>query len=384
MEHVEDGLSPGVSQRLQAAVNDGDVSSTNSFAVVTPKIFNCYSKACRRRPRGVSVFMVFLIYFSESFAFYSVLNGTLKKLIPDYNYFWLNLICNSAGRVCYPIFGLFADSYFGRHNIVHVGLLFLWFGSAFNSLSISIDSYAQLEYIPLKVATETVLPALVLLLFVAGSGSVEATMVTFGVDQLAQGASSDELSAYFYWYYFVRNSGVMASILVIIALYDPHIRFCPQACHGEELELVNRRTMDTGHSLVIVIVISFALMLHHCQRDVYYHDRKHPNPVKQIVNVLYFAARVKRHQPMYRRAFRYSEGKKSRIELAKIEYDGIFPSEEVEDVKTFYRMFFYFLSLSLYFATYQAVSHMMDIVPLVIICMYISLHVVFVCVCILT
>ena len=40
--------------------------------------------------------------------------------------------------------------------------------------------------------------------------------------------------------------------------------------------------------------------------------------------VVYYAATVKRGIARYRRAFRYGEERKPRIELAKEEFDGIF------------------------------------------------------------
>ena len=85
-------------------------------------------------------------------------------------------------------------------------------------------------------------------------------------------------------------------------------------------------------------------------------DHDHKNPLKLIVNVLCYAATVKRSVPIYRRSFRYGEERKKRIELAKSNYDGIFTSEEVEDVKTFFRICLVILSLSGSFLTFQLVS----------------------------
>ena len=107
---------------------------------------------------------------------------------------------------------------------------------------------------------------------------------------------------------------------------------------------------------IALIGVTAALLLHFCLRHWFFEARCRDNPVRSICNVLYFAATVKRQAPRYRRAFRYSEGRKPRIELAKIEYDGIYTAEEVEDVKTFLRIFLLVLSLSSAFTTYGAVS----------------------------
>ena len=344
---------------------DGNYAASNSLSLSLPmghRMTNYYHLIFNRHPRGKGVLLVFMLYFLETFAFFGALNG-VKYLLPDesncykdnsttthdLSSFMFSLLYSSAGRVFYPVAGIIADSYLGRHNVIHIGLWLLWIGFAVNSLSFTfLLSSKWARYIVITIT---------FILFGAGSGSVEATLIPFGVDQLSQGASSDELSSYFYYYYMARNVGAMLATFIFFINFD-FIDFFPQSelSNCTTVKLLNTDIQYTVQSVLALIAISIALLVLFCMKSRFYHDRQHSNALKLIFNVLSYAATVKRQIPQYNRAFRYGEGRKPRIELVKREYDGIFSSEEVEDVKTCYRMLFLLLSLFGYFITYGAVS----------------------------
>lgn len=87
-----------------------------------------------------------------------------------------------------------------------------------------------------------------------------------------------------------------------------------------------------------------------------FQDRQRENPLREVANIVFYAATVKDSPPVNRRAFRYGESRKRRIERAKSRYDGIYTSEEVEDVKTFCKIVLVQFSLGLCFMTYTGVS----------------------------
>lgn len=353
------GLAPTSSQD-----GNNNYTASNSLSVSLPlryRMTNYYRLIFNRHPRGKGVLLVFLLYFLETFAFFGALNG-VKHLLPDQSNcnndnssghnlssFVFSLLFLSAGRVFYPVGGIIADSYLGRHNVIHIGLWLLWIGFAVNSLSFT--------FLLTSMWSRYTVVTITFLLFGAGSGSVEATLIPFGVDQLSQGASSDELSSYFYYYYMARNVAAMSSTLIFFIDFDL-IDFFPQSdlSNCTTVTMINTDIQYTVQSVLALVAISIALLILFCMKNQLYHDRQHSNALKLICNVLSFAATVKRQIPLYNRAFRYGEGRKPRIELAKREYDGIFSSEEVEDVKTCYRMLFLLLSLFGYFVTYGAVS----------------------------
>ena len=344
-----------------------DVSmNSNSLNVSIPlkyRLANYYKLILDRHPRGKATFIVFLILFLETIAFFGSVTG-VRQLLPggtdssnkcqsdtssyDLESLILSLLYASAGRILYPVAGVIADSYLGRYRVIHAGLWLLWIGFAINSLSLSL--------INLLGRARYVIAVLSIFLFCAGTGSVEATLIPFGVDQLSQGASSDELSSYFYYYYMARNLGGMTAFLSSVVIFDA-VGTVPSTLTDTRCDDTNYSNLQyASQSLLAVAAISVALLVLVCMKRIFYRDKQHSNALKLICNVLTYAATLKRQIPRVNRSFRYGEERKSRIDLAKSEYDGIFSSENVEDVKTFYRMLFFLLSLFGYFITYGAVS----------------------------
>lgn len=122
-----------------------------------------------------------------------------------------------------------------------------------------------------------------------------------------------------------------------------------------EHSFVSNNTLYSVQTVIAAVLITVGIIMHICLQKWYFRDRKRENPIKLIINVLYYSATVERHLPIRNQAFRRGEERKSRIELAKIEYDGIFTSEEVENVKTFCQILFLILTLGGCFATYGGV-----------------------------
>ena len=308
---------------------------------------NYYQNSLKRLPKGKGVLLVFIIYAIESFAFYSTLNGLQNILFGNQKgSVWIfSFLEGTAGRIVYPVAGLLADTYFGRYKVIHFGLWLLWIGFGLLAFSQAIITVYD------SVAIHYVLPILSTIVISIGAGSVEVNTISFGVDQLAQGCPSEELSSYFYWYYFNRNTGNLAAVLVSILIFG-----IPSADLADATsENVLPSILYSTESLLAMALISVAMITHYCLQSWYFKDRQRENPLKSIINVTYFSATVKRHPPIHNRAFRYGEGKKPRIELAKIEYDGDFSSEEVENVKTFCQILFLIFTLGGYYTTYGAV-----------------------------
>ena len=163
------------------------------------------------------------------------------------------------------------------------------------------------------------------------------------------------MSSYFYYYSCSRDAGLLIGLTLFLLLFSTNIKLYPDFNAWSE-DHYTQHTLHAIHPLFAVLSITVALILHFCTSQRYFKDKDYSNPLRLIINVLYYAATVKRQPPRYRRAFRYGEERKSRIELAKKEYnDGIFTSEEVEDVKTFLRICLVIFSLSGTFLTFGMV-----------------------------
>ena len=316
-----------------------------------------------RVPKGKSAFVVFLVNFLESFAFHGALTLIPFALLFDHKSgpspesgFIFTILFFTVGRVFYPVAGMIADVYVGRYRVIHAGLWLFWVG--FAVILVGMGFEWRSEDFALKV------PAIVATaLFMLASASVESTIIPFGADQIQQGASSDELSSYFSWYYFGRNLGYVFNILTTFAIHvvvktiNKDLGWLEFTTNTTvRIEKMERTIVNSVVGTFVVVGLMVAMFLHYCLQHWFFKARHRENPIRSICNVLYFAATVKRHAPRYRRSFRYGEERKPRIELAKIEFDGIYTSEEVEDVKTFFRVLFLILSLGGCFVVYGAVS----------------------------
>ena len=354
------------SEPTSSTEDEDDVSKSlipSIMVSVKTRMVSYYRLMCRRHPKGRGVLLVLAVSFLEAFVFFNAFTG-VKRFLPvdehrsNWESFLMSLLSLSAGRVFYPVAGMIADSYIGRYNVIHIGFWLLWTGFAIDSFSycflhlISMGDLAHRIYIYIVAAVSVIL-------FAAGSGSVEATVIPFGVDQLAQGASSDEISSYFYYYYIARNAAAMTAALVLLVVFDkitffPHpSEKYPTKTKAELLDIDSKYIMQ---SLLAVFTVTIALLIVFSLKNQFYKDRQHTNALKSVTRVLCYAARVQRQLPQHNRAFRYGGAWTPRIDLAKTENDGSFSGEEVEDVKTFYRMLFLIVSLFGYFITYGAVS----------------------------
>lgn len=301
---------------------------------------------CRKRiPRRTGSVIVFLLNVIESFAFYGAIESTLRLLLEDSSWHetaLIQLIKFTAGRILYPIAGFLSDVYLGRYKTIQIGIWLFWSAFALLSLSLALAA-GELGFEKLNTF---VIPIIAFILICAGSSAIEVAIIPFGVDQLSQGASSHEQSSYFYWYYFGRQLGIMVGILSFYAL---------SLIRVEQDKDCNKYAVSSIQSVVAMTAMTLSLVLMWWFKNTLFIDIQRENPLKEVVNVIYYAATAKDSPPVARRAFRYGEGKKRRMERAKLRYDGLYTSEEVEDVKTFCKILLVVFSLGLCFMTYTGV-----------------------------
>ena len=325
--------------------NDAAYQSLVQAHSVNLRQFICTSFS-QRTPKGKGSLLVFILIVLESAVFYGSTGIILRTLLGrDASNTLGNLlniiISYCAGRLFYPVAGVLADTYFGRFRAIQLSLWLFWFAFAILALAQSVTVYNHL-----------VLPVIGFTFIAVASGSFEVNLISFGVEQLPQGASSAEMSGYFYWYYFGRQCGVFSGLSCYLLIFIPTIRRL-DVIH--DLEFMAHVAMAV-QSVLAVLLMTVALILVICRGGDFYKDRPRDNPLKLLRRVLWFTITVKRKQPIYRRAFRYGESRKPRIELAKRKYDGIFTNEEVENVKTFFQISLLIYSLVGFFLSYGAVS----------------------------
>ena len=229
-----------------------------------------------------------------------------------------NILLNSTA-ILYIIVGILADIRFGRYKVVAYSI-FISFALLLASSSASLISNLS-EAGPVQDWLPWIAIGAYIAHFIALI-SFEGTILHLGLDQLSE-ASSDELSSFVHWYVWTM------------------------AIAGLPLNYIPTNTETCIVLLTISMVISAGMLivcLALCRgaRDCNIQFIREPpsrSPYISVFKVLQFA---KNHNtPLHRSAFTYWEdGPPSRLDMGKDKYGGPFTNEQVEDVKTFFRLLY--------------------------------------------
>ena len=224
------------------------------------------------------------------------------------------------------LLGLLADIRYGRKRVVWCGILLLWVVTI-------VDCVRTLLYYNLKISHQTevfytMFTVDAVLCYIA-TGAFLVNSVQMAIDQLAD-ASAEQVSSFIQWYFFTYFLGAW----VFNQATSPQgpLYYCFQITSGSA-----RGNFKILSSFVQVVFVSVALCLVSICGHWIEVTTIRNNPLKLIWQVLRFAAKHK--YPLYRSALTYWEDEiPSRINLGKDKYGGPFTNEQVEDVKTFFRM----------------------------------------------
>ena len=300
----------------------------------------------RKFPRNAGVWLVFLMFYLYGVAEFSVtlilffsLN-VYHKLNPPQTVA-LYLIVRFVSYAMYPVMGFLADTYFGRYKVILAGLHISWLGSAIISFSFAfLDPYLSSDIQKFAYGSAASWPddrvamlSLCYCIIWIGFTGIRVNLIPFGVDQLPE-ASGGELSSYFHWYYWFINAGYLTSSLTIPVLY--------------KVTALSYTFLITNFSFSCIIVI--LLLFRHKLLIV----PKIGNPFWLVYKVVRYAMKAKR--PRFRSAFQIGQPLPSRIDLAMAIHGGRFSIEQVEDVKTFFRILLILLSFFGFFVIFSQVS----------------------------
>uniref|UniRef100_A0A1X7SRC0 Major facilitator superfamily (MFS) profile domain-containing protein n=1 Tax=Amphimedon queenslandica TaxID=400682 RepID=A0A1X7SRC0_AMPQE len=234
-----------------------------------------------------------------------IIVGELAKYIP--------LVCYTL----YPLTGLLTDVYIGRYRAVMTGTILCFISWIIIGILYTLNSYSLLGKI--WIVSGVVINYI-------GVTAFNANIIQYNIDQLI-GGSANELSTIIYWN--------IAALPVAYILRD-------------WLLLLYARLGIVIAELVLFIVIGVALSLILVSHSLFKHKLENisliKNPIKLIVRVLCYARKHK--YPENQSALTYwEEEAPSRLDLGKDKYGGPFTEEEVEDVKTFFRMLPLFIAM---------------------------------------
>ena len=221
------------------------------------------------------------------------------------------------------ISGWLADTKVGRSKVVQTGLFITWLGVVLMTISNILTMTLSVQ--TTSSAVNGILAAvqcMALYTVYGGAALFFPNILQFGLEQMPD-ASADAMTAFISWMLIVTFLGEGIFGLVVA------LKFCIH-----DLRLLDNNTL---RSVIACVLLSVAMcskflfshwLIDHCQNH---------HPLKTVYRVLKFA---KQHKcPVNRSAFTYCEDEiPSRIDLGKSKYGGPFTTEEVEDVKTFFRV----------------------------------------------
>ena len=209
-----------------------------------------------------------------------------------------------------PFAGWLADIHFGRYKVIRWSMWIMWTASILNTINSVIAQFLTENH-----RIYTCISLTMTSIMAIGFGGYQANIIQFGLDQL-QDSSTTEITAFITWYVWTYYSNG--------ALFDyTHICVKPNYyVFGQLLVCM---------SITVVISSSYFLQSSLVKEPVT------QNPFKLIYKVIRYA--IKNKHPLNRSAFTYCEDElPSRIDFGKSKYGGPFTTEQVEDVKTFFRL----------------------------------------------
>ena len=262
-------------------------------------------------PSAVLVLVWYYLIFIHSFLIRRFIASYLTENFPTSWYKYGLFILACSGWFAFPLFGLLADVWIGRCKAILIGIVLCFIAWIVIGIGFIVDIYLD---------SETVLYSIYSIGFIfhfCGLSSFTANIIQYNIDQLV-GASADELNSVIYWH-------ILPEPLVSLLYHLFHCLF-----------------YSSKYFIIIIFVVSgvsvsFVLVSH----SIFKHKMENisliKNPIKLIVRVLCYARKHK--YPENRSALTYwEEEAPSRLDLGKDKYGGPFTEEEVENVKTIFRM----------------------------------------------
>ena len=223
-----------------------------------------------------------------------------------------------------PLAGWVADTKIGRDKAIYIGLWLGWIGTLLQSLS-SCFQYSSCETVASVGRYGLSSSALVCLII-----SVDllcATVLVYGMDQLMD-APSIKVRAFIYWYVWVIFLGGNIS---------SYVTFLP---------FTKYHTGMLSISTIAFGLFTLSLCLHFKFYDRF-DNIAISNPYKKVYDVVKYT--IGNKYPKNRSALTYWENEvPKRIDFAKNKYGGPYSHEDVENVKTFFRILAVLAALSLF------------------------------------
>ena len=265
---------------------------------------------CRPFSHGTLLVLVMscLLFGAHRFVYSSIefrVTGTYKIILDCAHY---------ALWVILPVTGWVAESWLGRYRAIVIGLIM----GVISTIAMQV-AFMALQFLGL---VSMLIISAALIISTIGAGSMYTIMLPFTLDQMI-GASAEQLSAVVQWYWWGSNIGILIKVIFHCVPIPRQLQF---------LDILPVVLLVLGTLSLSAVLIMDCL----CHKWLDTRD-KTGNPIKLIFGVLNYARKNK--YPRLRSAFTYiDEEQPSRLDFGKHKFGGPFTEEEVEDVKTIFRL----------------------------------------------
>ena len=248
-----------------------------------------------------------------SFLAMSVYGYLFDTVLPSYNDSIIYSVLTIIG-VMLAIAGWLADVWFGRYKVICCSILTMWISSML--LTTKYIVFSLMEFNENSLISQ-ILKLLLIIILAFGLGAFQANIIQFGVDQLMD-ASTTEITSFVAWYTWTFiSSNIIAGFINILICFD------------SKYYLIG--PLFAAACLTVILGTNYLFSNQFIKEPVT------QNPFKLIYKVIRYA--IKNKRPRQRSAFTYWEDHApSRIDFGKIKYGGPFTTEQVEDVKMFFKM----------------------------------------------
>ena len=240
----------------------------------------------------------------------------------------------------YPLYGWMAEVCFNRTKMIQFSFVMMLISSMIMFVSGFLYIFKTVQFE--EDRNQDLTGGMFIVSGLIGLGLYEANAIQFGMDQMLE-ASSEQLSSFIHWYIWCVNLGSL------ITYYTAVVAIFFYECVLNANDILQTAKHFHGYILVIlsclqILLSTFGIFLNLTATKCLSIQQTSRNPLKMIVKVLVFA--FKHKYPIKRSAFTYWENDiPSRIDLGKEKYGGPFTYEEVEDVKTMFRLLLLMFSL---------------------------------------
>ncbi len=279
-----------------------------------------------------SLFLVLLMNALFSTAVFGITTEVVKVIVGSEYLLLRTLLIHGVSQVLFPIGGHLADLYVGRHRMIRSSLWMAWTGLAILSLAFALNGNSNHPF------TRFVIFPVAALLLTVSYVCFMPSIIPLGLDQL-QGASHVHYSSFFYWWYWTLNIGFLN---------------IPQYCRdNNEIDILIHA--EIGLVCLTVAIILDALFKHWLVIEPVCNKS---NPLVQIVRILKDACRVSSTQRIPSTVFHEVNVEQfGRMERIKKRYGGKYETEQVEDVKTFFRVLVVITGIGFSTFIYRGVSN---------------------------